>query len=839
MKTSREIYAWILNSSEFKPSNFTISFFDAIKKKYIDVALLKWKPIDRAVDPGDIPWTRVYFIKWKNEIVWNRETRFCDLTQAIEKDQFLPNQFSIMSFNILSDAYDKNVTNMDKRLPLLTEFITNSNMDIICLQEIVDKVLPELNKTGYLCHKTDTKTNNVVILSKIPPIYYTTISLGGAEKQAIICTYLFEGGVKLNIAGIHLTSDTNRNAKSTRTQQINRILEYLSINSEIGTPTIILGDTNESDRIEQLYSYIDSNNSLEITYDPTNNVLAKKLSTTGAKFRYDRIYTRYLNCQSFHTIINNTISDHYAVKGRYEYIQDQIEQNLTSVLKPTNKTALCILPPYELQRNLPIYNEGWPPHINIFWGFIQEHFFEQYSDHIAKQLSTVDFSNFNITLDQIGSFDHEKKSTIFFEPYDDQTQYIKQIRRIVSKITGFQNEDKAFHLSLESCDKSNVISRKKKYEGINIHFPIFAIYMLSSENLDYMAIKKMITLVKPTRNTFIQNILHFLETFNVKPHLCGSDFFGLSSDDSDIDILCFGTKNRNDFFEELQKPIHQCGLFYKCIVVKNEYTYELKLYSDFITVDLHYVNTCNVSDKYGIASNSLFADPNAVITLVKNVDIFKTCLYYVRTTLKSNKMYGQQYCYLSGIGLAIFTAYVINTYKPKNLDEFKSALQIFDYEQIISLVPVSYARETKSDQYLVILQPTPPYKNTVRTIIRSTKLLLLDCLKNETPTIFLHNKIIFTVTNNYDDEICSRAGLEELVSFTGSIIMRFLLQSEKLNEKNILKPSNDWVFSADKTIATFTILHNCESGTLAYHLERTEKNLREMFRCYNFTIVTQ
>jgi len=268
MKTSREIYAWILNSPEFKPSNFTISYFDAIKKKYIDVALLKWKPIDRAVDPGDIPWTRVYFIKWKDQIVWNRETRFCDLTQAIEKDQFLPNQFSIMSFNILSDAYDKNVTNMDKRLPLLTEFITNSNMDIICLQEIIDKVLPELNKTGYLCHKTDTKTNNVVILSKIPPIHYATISLGGAEKQAIICTYLFEGGIKLNIAGIHLTSDTNRNAKSTRTQQINRILEYLSINSEIGTSTIILGDTNEPDRIEQLYSYIDSNNSLEITYDP-------------------------------------------------------------------------------------------------------------------------------------------------------------------------------------------------------------------------------------------------------------------------------------------------------------------------------------------------------------------------------------------------------------------------------------------------------------------------------------------------------------------------------------------------------------------------------------------
>ena len=101
MKTSKEIYSWILNSEEFKPSNFTISYYDAIKNKYIDVALLKWKPIDRLVDPGDIPWTRVYFIKWKNNIVWDRENRICDLSQAIEQDQFLPNKFNVMSFNIL------------------------------------------------------------------------------------------------------------------------------------------------------------------------------------------------------------------------------------------------------------------------------------------------------------------------------------------------------------------------------------------------------------------------------------------------------------------------------------------------------------------------------------------------------------------------------------------------------------------------------------------------------------------------------------------------------------------------------------------------------------------
>jgi hypothetical protein len=652
-----------------------------------------------------------------------------------------------------------------------------------------------------------------------------------------MCIYNLENNIKLNVVGIHLTSNTNRNAKSTRTQQINRILQYLSINGEPNSPTVILGDTNEPDRIEQLYNFDDSNGSTEPTYNPQKNLLARKLSDTGGVYRYDRIYTQMLKCNSFGVIENNIISDHYSVTGIYE-INEQIETMTT--ITSTNKTALCILPPLDIQQILPRYNENWEPHINIFWPFIPEQLFEKYADLIKRDLENINFEPFTINLNNVDSFDHEKNSTVFYGFDDDIKQRIKQIRKIVSKLIGFPNEDKFIHLSLELCPNDSNVKRKVIHKYNQLHLPSFLVntlYMISCENSTEMLIRNMITLIKPSRQEFITHVISFLSKFNVKVFLCGSDAFDLQSEDSDVDILCQGSRCRNEFFELLQKPILQCGLFYKCVVVKNDYTYELKLYSDFTTVDVHYVNITDRSDKYYQNSFTLYEDPNLVKTMVKNYDVFRQCLKYVRKLLKDNKMYGQQYCYLSGISLAILTAFVVNNYKVGSLEEFIASLAEFDFDQIISLEKRSYARQTKSDQFMVILQPSSPYANTVRNIIRSTKLLIVDCAKNSTSTIYLQHKIIFKVENNYDDDICSNANMKDLLNFTNQIFMRFLLQIERLNESYILKPADDWVISGN--IAVYTIEHNCCEGEILFHLERTEKNLRELFRGYQLKVTKE
>ena len=740
MKTSSEIYSWILNSSEFKPSNFTISYFDAIKKKYIDVALTKWKPIDREIDPGDIPWTRVYYIKWKNIIVWNRESKFCDLSVAVEEDLCLPSIFKIMSFNILSDIYDKKITNLDKRISQITNFISESNVDILCLQEVTDKIIPELEKTNYLIHKTDTKNNNIAILSKIPPITFSVFNLGNIEKQAIFCVFNLENNIKLNIVGIHLTSNTNRNAKSTRTQQINKILEYLSINGEPNSPTVILGDTNEPDRIEQLYNFNDSNGSTIFTYNSKQNLLASKISDTISCFRYDRIYTQLLKCNNFNVIENNIISDHYPIIGEYQI--EEIIENPSNFITSTNKTSLCILLDHELTEIIPKYNKNWMQHINIFWPFIPEYLFSKYSDQIRENLKKINFNSFEIDLKKINSFDHEINSTIFYEFDDNINQRIRQIRKIVSKIVGFPNEEKFIHLSLELCNNDENSKQKiiQKYCYKNLSFCANALYMISCENSDEMIIRNMITFSKPSRQQFISCVINFFTKFNLNVFLCGSDIFEVSSDDSDIDILAFGNIDRNLLFNLIETPILQCGMFYKLTRIKNEHTYELKLCSDFISVDFHYVNNNDITEKYSQHSLTLYEDPNTILKYIKKHDLFKLCLRHIRKLFKDNKMYGQQYFYLSGISIAILTAFIFHKNEINTIEDFVVALSIFDFEQIISINKTTFTRENKSDFFLVILQPSFPYANTVRTIIKSTKLLITDILQHSVITINLENK---------------------------------------------------------------------------------------------------
>lgn len=52
MKTSEEVYNRILTDSFLNACNFSISYYDSIKKKYIDVPVLQWKSTKIG---GDVP----------------------------------------------------------------------------------------------------------------------------------------------------------------------------------------------------------------------------------------------------------------------------------------------------------------------------------------------------------------------------------------------------------------------------------------------------------------------------------------------------------------------------------------------------------------------------------------------------------------------------------------------------------------------------------------------------------------------------------------------------------------------------------------------------------------
>lgn len=134
-----------------------------------------------------------------------------------------------------------------------------------------------------------------------------------------------------------------------------------------------------------------------------------------------------------------------------------------------------------------------------------------------------------------------------------------------------------------------------------------------------------------------------------------------------------------------------------------------------------------------------------------------------------------------------------------------------------------FKKISKSDNLMVILHPAKPYNNTVITIIKSTKLLTINCLKHNKQIINLPDTITIEMTNNNDDLSCSFYNLQQLTYFTNIITTKFLLQTEKLNGENILKPANKWIFDDNKMSGVYIIEHSCEKMPIIYYIDYMEK----------------
>lgn len=152
---------------------FTLSCWDGIKKKYIEKPVETFKTIDKG---GDIPWTRVDFIKYKGKIIWDRETRYYDISQCFDPIEYLPSTFSVMTYNVLSDIFSNSNEKytsftLKNRGENIVSLIESLDCDIIILQEITNKIKLLLKRLNRHIFYTELEgRNDVAIISKVSPI---------------------------------------------------------------------------------------------------------------------------------------------------------------------------------------------------------------------------------------------------------------------------------------------------------------------------------------------------------------------------------------------------------------------------------------------------------------------------------------------------------------------------------------------------------------------------------------------------------------------------------------------------------------------------------------------
>ena len=307
----------------------------------------------------------------------------------------LPQSFSVMTWNVLSELFDEEDKKMSaQRFPLIVREIQKSGADIIALQEITPETWEKLaSEPAIKSLYTITKLPSEVALGQIfltkAKVLKCEVLRLSVQKHAIMLTLSSRTGRPLRAVNIQLISDYAKNAAHRRMSELATIGQYINDTDD----TILLGDFNFGDDDEEEKtvpwgSFIDAWHMLRgtehgATFDVENNDLAKiTCGPIETSRRLDKIKIKGLLVPSdIHTTAKSKGSDdlrpssHFAVRAML--MQEKSFSPFEHGVSLDMQTAIVILPPEKLWPQINALRSGrdpkfprWMPHIPLLHPFI-------------------------------------------------------------------------------------------------------------------------------------------------------------------------------------------------------------------------------------------------------------------------------------------------------------------------------------------------------------------------------------------------------------------------------------------------------------------------------------
>ncbi len=790
--TSTDFYYRIKHDPTINPSGIKITYLDSLKKKFVDIDFSKWIFIE---DGGDIPIHRIYYFKYNDEIIWNRENKILNLDPIHNNEKLtLPDSFKILSWNVLNQkktiASKKDQERQDKIVEQISVFL--NTIEIICLQEVNEKMLDKLKKNldnKYNFVSTNlTSGDNIVFITKYFINQINNI-IFSSQKECIKITVQNAAGFDINIYGVHLTSNAQTNSSHKRLEQLEELSKHIDLNST----NIICGDFNEENSTHNLLAdfYLNQKNETEYSFDPTTNKLAWDNSTTKQPYNYDKIYINgLLKYNGFDQILTSIqLSDHYPIVSHI-----QIEPN-NVIFKPqvknTTSGLFIIIPPnatnyLELQtirKDLDDNYSKWMPHLSIHLGWIPETEFVDWQRNNQEMLKKI--NSFNIELDTPDYFTHDSAYTLILRP---NKTYLKKVTNLF-KIFGSNSEP---HLTLGKFKEKSKLDTKLKLvtdAKISIKWELNKIHLISKKNRDY-GIQLGLVKLNGYKSLEVQDILTYLseqikQLFpNTQIIIGGSQvYFENYNVNSDLDLLVIGTYDQNNFYSKLNKFFQSNGNFIHSKIISNKFMNFIRaIANDHIETDIHYLET-NCTDINKMTEHeqkiksSVYWDNISIFNYVKRYNlelVFKQGLCEIKKKFKECKIYGQEYCYLGGISLAIMLCFYLKKVKPDkwDLNNFCNFYFSYDFTQSIILDGSSMTVD-EPHVFAKIIGPISNY-NTSRNLTASTFSLIKEQLNNRlTGLINFEYKLTFSISAPdyylYDEVKC----------FIRSIYLKIILTIEK------------------------------------------------------------
>lgn len=830
LETSVNVFNRIKSDANLNKNitHFTISYWDGVKKKHIDKPVEAFTPIDKG---GEIPWTRVNFIKYKGKVIWDRETRYYDIEQCIEQVEYLPTTFSVMTYNVLSDIFSSTTDKytclkLNKRGENIISLIESKDCDIVILQEVTTKMKNLLKTLKRYCFYTELEgRNDVAIISKVSPVSSHVIKFSN-KKEALINKFQINENKTITIVGFHASSDFRGDASTTRARQFNMIKQE----TEKDDIVIFAGDTNEIDGITQ-FDYM-GRVLTEFTYNPQVNKFAEKTSKNQIPACYDRIYYSH-NLELTHSeVIKEQLSDHYPVFSTFHYNDQYIHCN---EIKVNTKCALVVIPEEvkcnDLDLKLKQYNPKWMPHINLLWPFIEMKDLIPY----MHELNNITFDPLNVTITSYDYFEHEKNITLYMKLKDSDVIKLSEIREkfisVLPFISKSQKEKWIPHLSVETLPKSDFfdnsgvfsseIFRKKVNFGTPINFQINNLFFISRTETETMRVNRifpssLIRLNGKNDEIKIKNlkikVCDFLTNFCDSVEVCGSDRLYKIEDKmngSDLDLCCFGKLLSEEFFAKVKKNSLECGLFYDCETVTGHMT-GMRLRTIYFNVDIHYNDDDNI------------ILPDAILKTVKDKEAdFLNYYKVIRKVIEDGNIYGQVYGYLGSIHISILAARIVNSDEQltDNNDILKKVLYILNEEPIISPKGNIAAFTKKDPSDNILIMTLDGNRNLVRTMNKQT----LNTIKNvlsiylgseERYGVYSYSNVIHLKLKSNDNVI-----LEKKQDKMNGHIRNFVITLNKSG--NDARVGSRWTTTEENGVycTTFSFSYNPNTNLFDHHLE--------------------